>query len=79
MYWSFEINSKNIKISKTLKFVQDSETVVLDIRGLIYHGDFHFTSRIIGNDSNVWYHDGMMTGSTCEIEGDFDSFSTKNC
>ena len=73
----FEINSKNIKISKTLKFVQDGETVVLDVRGLIYHGDFHFTSRIIGNDNNVWYHDGMTTGSTCENQGDFDSFSTK--
>jgi len=28
----FEIN---IKISKTLKFVQDDETVILDVRGLI--------------------------------------------
>ena len=49
----FEINSKNIKISKTLKIVQDSETVVLEVRGLIYHGDFHFTSCIIGNDNDV--------------------------
>ena len=44
---------------------------------IIYHGDFHFTFRIIGNDNNVWYHDGMITGSTCENEGDFDRFSTK--
>ena len=49
----FKINSINIKLSKTLKFVQDGETVVLDIRGLIYHGDFHFTSRILGNDNNM--------------------------
>ena len=40
MYWS-------------LKFVQDGETVVLDVRGLIYYGDFHFTSQIIGSDGNV--------------------------
>ena len=73
----FEINSRNIRISKTLKFVQDSETVILDVRGLIYHGDFHFTSRIIGNDNNVWHHDGMTTRSTCENEGDLDSLSTK--
>jgi len=57
----FEINSKNIKLSKTLKFEQEGETVVLDVRGLIYHGDFHFTSRIIGTDDIVWYHDGMTT------------------
>ena len=73
----FEINSKNIKISKTLKIVQDSETVVLEVRGLIYHGNFHFTSCIIGNDNNVLYHDGMITSSTCENQGDFGSFSTK--
>ena len=77
-----EIDSQNMKINKTLKFVQDNETVVLDVRGLIYHGNFHFTSCIIRNNNNVWYHDRMTTGSICENEGDFDSFSTKkllNC
>ena len=53
------------------------ETVVLDVRGLIYHGDFHFTSCIVGTDGTVWYHDGMTTGSSCENEGDFDKFSSK--
>jgi len=59
----FQINSRNIKISKTLKYEQEGETVVLDVRGLMYHGDFHFTSHIIGIDGNVWYHDGMITGA----------------
>jgi hypothetical protein len=40
----FEINSKNIKISKTLKFVHDGETVILYVRRLIYYGNFHFAS-----------------------------------
>src|ERR1700683_3635248 len=71
----FEINSRNIKVSKTLKFEQEGEIVVLDVRGLIYHGDFHFTSRIIGIDGNVWYHDGMITGSSCE---NFDKFSSRD-
>ncbi|KIM72434.1 hypothetical protein PILCRDRAFT_81891 [Piloderma croceum F 1598] len=74
----FEINSKNIKLSKTLKFEQEGETVVLDVRGLIYHGDLHFTSHIIGTDGIVWYHDGMTTRSGCENDGDFDKFSSKN-
>ena len=73
----FETNSRNIKVSKTLKFEQEGETVVLDVRGLIYYGDFHFTSRIIGTDGMVWYHDGMTTGSSCENEGDFDKFSSR--
>jgi hypothetical protein len=63
----FEINSRNIKLSKTLKFEQEGETVVLEVKGLIYHGYFHFTSRIIGND-----------GSSCESEGDFDKLSSRN-
>jgi hypothetical protein len=74
----FEINSRNIKLNKTLKFEQEGETVVLDVRGLIYHGDFHFTSRIIGTDGIVWYHDGMTTGSGCENEGDIDKLSSRN-
>jgi hypothetical protein len=74
---ALEINSRNIKISKTLKFVQDGDSIVLKVRGLIYHGDFHFTSHIIRTDEIVWYHDGMTTGSTCENEGDFDKFSNK--
>ena len=74
----FEINSRKIILSKTLKFEQKNETVVLDVRGLIYHGDFHFTSRIIGTDHIVWHHDGMTTGSSCENEGHFDKFSSRN-
>jgi hypothetical protein len=66
----FEINLINIKVSKTLKFEQEGETVVLDVRGLTYHGDFHFTSCIVGTD-------GMTTRSSWENEGDFDKFSSK--
>jgi hypothetical protein len=73
----FRINSRNIKISKTIKSVQGNKRVVLDLRGLIYFGEFHFVSRIIGLDGNVWYHDGMTTGSTCKNEGDTGNFSSK--
>ena len=73
----FEINSRNIKVSKTLKFEQ-GETVVLDVRGLIYHGDYQFTSCILGTDGIVWYYDGMTTGISCENEGDLDKMSSKN-
>ena len=74
----FEMNMRNIKVSKTLKFEQEGRMVVLDVRGLIYHVDFHFTSCITGTDGIVWYHDGMTTGSNCENDGDFDKFSFNN-
>jgi hypothetical protein len=74
----FEINPRNMKVSKTLKFEQEGETVVLVVRRLIYHGDFHFTSHIVGTDGIVWYHDGMTTGSSCENEGDFNKIACRN-
>ena len=74
----FEINTRNIKVSETLKFEQEGRMVVLDVRGLIHHRDFHFTSRIIGTDGIVWYHDCMITGSNCDNDGDFDKFSSNN-
>jgi hypothetical protein len=74
----FKINSRNIKVNKTLKFGQEGKTVVLDIRGLIHCGDFHFTSCIIGTDGIVWYHDGMSIWSGSENEEDFNKFSSRN-
>ena len=62
----FEIKSRNIQINKTLTFVHYDETAVLDIRGLIYYGDFHFTCCIVRNDGNVWYCDGISTGSAAK-------------
>jgi hypothetical protein len=56
-----------MKVSKTLAFEQEGKTVVLDVRGLIYHGDFHFTSCIIRIDGIVWYHDGMTRGASIRV------------
>lgn len=39
------------------------------LRGLIYYGDSHFTSRIIDPSGMTWFHDGMVTGAQMEYEG----------
>jgi hypothetical protein len=39
------------------------------LRGVIYHLDDHFTSRIITESGCVWYHDGISTGHQMEDEG----------
>jgi hypothetical protein len=44
-----------------------NETMVL--RGIIYHGGYHFTSRVIDSEQNIWYHDGQTTGNKCLHEG----------
>jgi hypothetical protein len=41
-----------------------NETVVLDIKELIYHRDFHFTS-CIETDGILWYHDGITIKISC--------------
>jgi hypothetical protein len=40
--------------------IQD-EYKVLSFRGIIYHGNNHFCSRIISPDGTIWYNDGMTT------------------
>jgi len=49
---------KNVELDTNIrtvppKFKQDGEAMVLDVRGLIYHGDFNFKYCIIGSNRNV--------------------------
>ncbi|KAF8867601.1 hypothetical protein BD779DRAFT_1464052, partial [Infundibulicybe gibba] len=39
------------------------------LRGVIYHGNDHFTARIITREGDIWYHDGMLTGSELIPDG----------
>ncbi|KAF8578659.1 hypothetical protein K439DRAFT_1361559 [Ramaria rubella] len=41
----------------------------MQLRGIIYHGGYHFTARIIDSNSNCWYYDGIETSTTCIYEG----------
>src|SRR5204862_281163 len=47
----------------------ENGTKTLDLRGIVYHGQYHFTSRIISSQKQVWYHDGMTTGKSCSYDG----------
>lgn len=58
------ILDKDIRISD-----DSSRNTVLTLRGLIYLGNFHFVSRIVTLDGNVWYHDGIETGNTSVFDG----------
>ncbi|KAJ7859246.1 hypothetical protein B0H13DRAFT_2028711, partial [Mycena leptocephala] len=39
------------------------------LRGVIYSGSNHFTWRIVAENGECWYHDGIETGTTSEPEG----------
>ncbi|KZT23153.1 hypothetical protein NEOLEDRAFT_1020936, partial [Neolentinus lepideus HHB14362 ss-1] len=39
------------------------------LRGIIYHGDYHFTCRYVDKIGDIWFNDGMETGRACFKEG----------
>ena len=39
------------------------------LRGIVYYEDQHFTSRFITESGMIWFHDGMLTGSSLIYEG----------
>jgi hypothetical protein len=47
--------------------IQD-EYKVLSLRGIIYHGNNHFCSRIISVDGTIWYND-ITTGKDSIEDG----------
>jgi hypothetical protein len=67
----FDHSAYNIKPSKYLKCtsIGNNNTIRYRLRGLLYFGNFHFTSRIISPEGDVWYHDGMDMGSETKSEG----------
>ncbi|KAJ6529446.1 hypothetical protein DFH09DRAFT_155008, partial [Mycena vulgaris] len=56
-----------------LRFDLEGTTRILLLRGVIYFGNIHFTSRIISSDGRVWFHDGIGTGRACVDENYLDS------
>jgi hypothetical protein len=37
--------------------------------GVVYLGDEHFTCRVVKPNGTLWYHDGILTGSTARYDG----------
>ena len=73
----FEIDSNNITLSKTIGFKGDDGMKVLQLKGIVYHGDFHFTSCIVSSDGVVWFNDGITTGRQCKKDGDLETMSSR--
>jgi hypothetical protein len=77
----FSLESNNIAISKMVKVTVSSKPSVLLLKGVVYLGDFHFTSQLV-SDKNIWFHDGQVTKNKCKKEGhisDFDDKKLKQC
>ena len=52
------------KINDTVTINTAQETAKYLLKGVIYHHDHHFTSRIVGPGNMVWFHDGLVAQSS---------------
>jgi len=68
-----EYAQTHIRTSHRLKIKLDEDDVELHLRGIVYHGRFHFTSQFISRKGDIWYHDGRETGKTCIYNGSLTS------
>ena len=68
------MTDRNVTLSRTVK-IQGSACATLHLKGLVYHGGYHFTCWIIDESGNIWFHDGMTTGRISVKEGKFGTIS----
>ena len=68
----------NLITSHVIKVKTAIGTRNLYLRGIVYHGRYHFTSRIIDKDGRIWYHDGMTTGKTVCEDGNLQSMTNQS-
>ena len=67
---SFELRDKSTLLNSTLLVKQSSGTdLVYKLAGIVYFGDMHFVARIIRQDGQIWFHDGITTQRNLIYEG----------
>ena len=64
----------SISVNKSIKIRTSNQSRLFKLKGIVYHGGFYFTSRIIIDNNAVWYHDGQL-GPNCRFENELSDFS----
>ena len=65
----FNVQGQDTKPSKKIRYIHQEKVKTFRLRGITYFGSFHYTSRVIDEHGDVWYHDGISTGAKCMAEG----------
>ena len=74
------LEGQKMPITSSIEVNSDGENIYsYRLCGVIYFGDFHFTSRIIDRKGNIWYYDGAQETSLqgC-LEGTLDELDRNN-
>ncbi|KAJ7263011.1 hypothetical protein C8J57DRAFT_1070906 [Mycena rebaudengoi] len=70
------IINKRIELDPTLRFNCQGQESVLQLRGIVYLGELHFTSRIVTSGGSIWYHDGITTRGSAVYEGEMSTLTS---
>lgn len=66
---ALEFSGQSPSIDALITIEKDRDEFQFELRGVIYFGAGHFTSRLIGQEGLTWYHDGVVTGAETVYEG----------
>jgi Helitron helicase-like domain at N-terminus/PIF1-like helicase len=72
------VNEYDLDVQRCIQLTVAGQRTDMFLRGLVYFGGYHFTSRVISLEGDVWYNDGMITGRRCIREGKFDTITNEN-
>ena len=64
-----EFSNSSIEIDHCLEIKLSYEIHKYNLAGVVYYRDQHFVSNIITADKQVWFHDGLTTGSQLIYSG----------
>ena len=67
---AFDLAWQRTEIDAELLVHVNGDNISYKLRGIIYFGENHFTSRIISETGQTWFHDGITTGQSVIYEGD---------
>jgi hypothetical protein len=59
----------NIQINYEINVPVSDSNIKYKLRGIIYFGDSHFTSRVLLDNGTIWFHDGIVTGQKLVYDG----------
>ena len=64
-----EVSGHDIQIDNQISIKVEDVQYTYTMIGIVYYGDDHFTARIILEDKQIWFHDGITTGHNTIYEG----------
>ena len=70
-----EYSGCNIITNHEISINVHQKQKVLHLKGVVYYGGYHFTSRFISESGITWYHNGMTTGRLFNKDKDIKSMS----